>query len=60
MSCQITNTVCLFILYCSRFCTYKLRIDSKHFTMVMILNMSGENSNKLGEYNFNRSACDRT
>ena len=25
--------------------------------MLMILNMSGEDSNKLGEYNFNRSAC---
>ena len=61
MSCHFTNTFCNFTTYRSRFCTNsdKLRIYSKSVTMLMILNTSGENSNKLEEYNFNRSACGR-
>ena len=61
MACHFTNTFCHFTLSRSRFCTNSdtLRIDSKSVTVLMMLNMSGENSNKLVEYNFNRSACGR-
>ena len=56
---QITKIVCHLIIYCSCFCTNsdKKRIGSKSVTMLMILNICAENSNKLGEFNFNRSAC---
>ena len=61
VSYQITKIVCHLIIYRSRFCTNsdKLRIGSKSVTMLMMLNMSGENSNKHGEYNFNHSARGR-
>ena len=61
VSYQITKIVCHLIIYRSRFCTNsdKLRIGSKSVIMLMILNMCAENPNKLGEFNFNRSACGR-